>query len=400
VTPNLVIAALGPFAEVLGVVVLVALFTLLRGQADRRPYFKAWEESWVMLAVALVAAVIYQRLTDPNSAIAASTAFAPWLFAVVFFGFKLLALALLVRGARLFVSGARERLLLRLAVPVGLALAFATDTHHGGLAALGLAQGPFAVAAYAFAASLFVRLPPSRRSLGGRLAALVLALLAALWIALVIFYLSARFNTALSAQPWFVRLERYGFYADLLLQLALAYAMVRLLFEDGKRETMDTRAHLDLLQDRERLLDFYDEQTGLLNRRAFDATLGLDFARASFGSVVRVRLTNLERAITSHGAAVGDTLLKHFAGVLDSAVRAHDRVYRWDNRDFVIVMPRAVPAVATPRMQLLLAKAAPLMVAGVHDVIRPETVMAVASFTGGEDLVAAVKDVSADPRLQ
>lgn len=399
-TPNLVIAALGPFAELLGVAVLVALFTLLRGQADRRPYFKAWEESWVMLAVALVAAVIHQRLTDPTSAIAASTAFAPWLFAWAFFGFKLFALALFLRGTRLFVSGARERTLVRLAMPLGLALAFATDTFHGRLAALGLMQGPFAVAAYAFGASLFVGLPPSRRSLGSRLAALVLALLAALWTGLVIFYLSARFNAVLSVQPWFVRFERYGFYADLLLQLTLAYAMVRLLLEDGERETMDTRAHLDLLRDRQRLPDFYDEQTGLLNRRAFEATLGLDFTRASFGSVVRVRLMNLEHAITSHGAAVGDILLKHFAGVLDSAVRAHDRVYRWDNRDFVIVMPRAVPAVAQQRMQLLLAKAAPLLVAGVRDTIRPEAAMAVSPFTGGEDLPAAVKDVSADPQLQ
>jgi hypothetical protein len=66
-TPShVIIAGLGPFAELLGVFVLVALFTLLRGQADRRPYFKAWEESWVMLAVAMLAGVIYQRLTDPD----------------------------------------------------------------------------------------------------------------------------------------------------------------------------------------------------------------------------------------------------------------------------------------------------------------------------------------------
>jgi GGDEF domain-containing protein len=400
VTPNLVVAALGPFAELLGVAVLVALFTLLRGQADRRTYFKAWEESWVMLAVALVAGVIFQRLTDRDSVMYASTHFTPWLFGFGYLGFKLLALALLVSGTRLFVSGDRGRLLVRAAVPLGLVLSFATDTFNGRLAALGLVHGPLAVAAYAYGAVLLATLPASRRSLGSRVASLALAALAALWTGLVVFYLSARMGAVLSAQPWLVRLERHGFYADLLLQLALAYAMVRLLFEDGERESGDTRAQLELLQDRDRIPDFYDEQTGLLNRRAFDASVGLDFSRASFGSVVRVRLTNLERAITAHGASVGDTLLKHFAGLLGNAVRAHDRVYRWDNRDFVVVMPRAGPSIASARMQTLLARAAPLLVAGLRETIRPEAVVAVAPFSGSEDLAAAVTAVGADPRLQ
>jgi GGDEF domain-containing protein len=411
-TPNLIVAALGPFAELLGVVVLYALFTLLRSQADRRPYFKAWEESWVMMAVALVAAVIFQRLTDPNSVLYASSPFWPWLFGFVYLAFKLLSLALLVSGARLFLSGSSARLLVKVAAPLGLALSFAADTFNGRLAALGLAHGLFAVAAYAYGASLFATLPASRHSVGSRLASLTLAALATLWAALVVFYFSARLGStppvllpvplglALSAQPWFVRFERYGFYADLLLQLSLAYAMVRLLFEDGERESVDTRAQLELLQDRQRLPQFYDEPSGLLNRRAFDASVGLDFAHASFGSVVRLRLTNLEKTITEQGASVGDTLLKHFAGVLDNAVRAHDRVYRWDNRDFLVVMPRAVPRVANARMQLLVTRAAPLLVAGVREAIRPEIVVAVAPFTGSEDLAGAVKAVSEDPRLR
>jgi GGDEF domain-containing protein len=258
----------------------------------------------------------------------------------------------------------------------------------------------FAIAAYAYGASLFAALPESRHSTGSRLAAFTLSALTLLWGALVVFYFSARLDASLSAQPWFVRLERYGFYADLLLQLSLAYAMVRLLFEDGAREAVDTRAQLELLQDRQRLPQYYDDPSGLLNRRAFDASVGLDFSRASFGSVVRLRLTNLEKTITEQGASVGDTLLKHFAGVLDNAVRAHDRVYRWDNRDFLVVMPRAVPRVANARMQLLLTRAAPLLVAGVREAIRPEVVVAVAPFTGAEDLAAAVKAVSEDPRLQ
>jgi len=399
-SPNMVIAALGPFAELLGVTVLVALFTLLRGTADRRSYFKSWEASWVTLAVALLGAVLFQRLTDRASALYASGPFAPWLFASTYLAFKLLSLALLISGVRLLSSGATSRRLVQAAVPVGLVLAFSVDTFNGRLAALGLAHGPLAVAAYAYAAACLSGLPPSRRTVGSRLASLALAALAMLWAGLVMFYLSARLNAGLSAEPWFVRFERYGFYADLLLQLALAYAMVRLLLEDAARTSIDTESQIELLQDRGRLSEFYDEPTALLNRRAYDAAVGLDFSRASFGSVVRLRLTNLEAAVTQHGEAVGDTLLKHFAGVLDSSVRAHDRVYRWDSRDFLVVMPRVAPSVAYSRMLQLLGRAAPLPVAGIHDTLRPEAVAAVAAFTGSEDLDAAVRTVAEDPRLQ
>ena len=399
-SPNLVIAALGPFAELLGIIVLVALFTLLRGQADRRPYFRAWEGSWVMLAVAMVCGVIFQRLSDPSSMLYASSHFVPWLFAAGYLAFKLLALALLVAGSRLFVSGAQARFLMKAAAPVAIVLSLVTDTFNGRLGSLALVHGPLAVAAYAYGSALLSRLPPSRRSTGSRLAAFALASLGVLWTGLVLFHLAARLDAALSAEPWFVRFERYGFYADLLLQFALAYAMVRLLFEDGERETLDTRAQLELLQELPRMTAFHDAPTGLLNRHAFETSVGLDFARASFGSVVRMRLSNLEREIAAHGAVVGETLLKHFAGVLGSAVRTHDRVYRWDTRDFIVVMPRAVPASARARMRQIVARAAPLLLTGVHDALRAEVTTAVAPFRGGEDLGAALASVAADSRLQ
>ena len=394
-TPNLVVAALGPFAELLGVAVLVALFTLLRGQAERRPYFKPWEESWVMLAVALVAEVIFQRLTDPSGVLYASTRFAPWLFGAGFFCFRLLSLALLVSGTRLFVSGVQTTSLMMAAVPLGLVLSLVTDTYNGRIGALGLVQGPFAVIAYAYAAVLLVKLPPSRRSIGSNLAPAALIALAVLWAGLVVFYFSARSNASLSAAPWFVRLERYGFYAELLLNLALAYAMVRLLFEDSGREAVDTRSQLDLLKDRQRLAEFYDASTGLLNRRAYDASVGMGLARATFGSVAFVRMVNLEKAVASHGAGAANTLLGHFAALLDHAVRSHDRVYRWDARDFLVVLSRTAPGVAKARLEHVYARSAPLLVAGVRDALRPEVTVAVAPFRGGEDLAGAVSAVAA-----
>jgi GGDEF domain-containing protein len=391
-TPShVIIAGLGPFAELLGVFVLVALFTLLRGQADRRPYFKAWEESWVMLAVGLLAGVIYQRLTDPTSVLYPGTAFSTWLFAFGYLAFKFLAFASLIAGVHLFTTGDRNRLLIKAAVPTALALALIADTRDGLIGSLNLYHGPVAVITYAFAAVLVTRLPDSRHSLGSRIAQLVLITLTAFWAALIAFDLAARLQSGVAAMPWFVRTERYAFFLDLALQLALGYAMVRLLFEDAKREADDTRAQLTLLQDRERLADLYDVPTSLLNHRAYDAAVGLDFAKASFGSVLLVRMDNAGGVL---GASDAEAMFVDFAKMLDSAVRSHDRVFRWSEREFLVVMPRATPDVAQARMQFLVARAAPFTVAGKRESVRAGAALSVAAFTGAEDLGAAVRTLA------
>jgi len=391
VSSNLIIASLGPFAELVGVGALVALFTLLRGQADRRPYFKAWEESWVMLAVAMTSGVIYQRLTDPSSVLLSNSHATTWLFAAGYFAFKLLAFAQLIVGARVYVNGVRDRWFFLAAAPTGIVLSLAMDTTNTQLGHLGLAIGPFAVAAYAYAALRLATLPPSRRSLGSRLAAFGLVAIAALWAGLTVFYAAALQHLPLADSRWWVRFERYGFFADLLLQLALGYAMVRVLFEDGRRDAADTQAHLNVMHDRSLLADFYDDYTGLLNRKAFDHAVGLDFAMASFGSVVRVRVTNVDALTAAHGEKNTQALVSHFAGVLSSGTRSHDWVFRWAPTEFVVVMPRAVPSVAQARMNYLLHRAAPFAIAGVRDSVRAESAVSIAPYTGAEDLAAAVE---------
>ncbi|MBI3569354.1 MAG: GGDEF domain-containing protein [Gemmatimonadetes bacterium] len=394
VPTNLIIASLGPFAELIGVVALVALFTLLRGQADRRPYFKAWEESWVMLAVSLTAGVIYQRLTDPTSVLLSDSRAATWLFAAAYFAFRLLALARLVFGARVYVNGARERWFFLAAAPAGVALSIVVETSRTQLGQLGLAVGPFAVAAYLYGAARLAAMPPSRRSLGSRLATLAMGALALAWTGLTVFHLAARLDASLAGVPSWVRFERYGFFIELALQLALGYAMVRLLFEDGRRDATDTQAHLKVLHDRALLADFYDDETGLLNRKALDHAVGLDFAMASFGSVARVRVADLASLTQRYGAKTTEALVTHFAGVLSSGVRTHDWVFRWAPTEFIVVMPRAVPGVAHARLDHLLTRAAPFAIAGVRDSVRAEATVSIAPYSGAEDLSAAIEQTA------
>lgn len=391
---NLIIASLGPFAELIGIAALVALFTLLRGQADRRPYFGAWEESWVMFAVAMTSGVIYQRLTDPSSVLLSNSRATTWLFAAGYLIFTLFALTRLVGGTRIYVNGARNRWLFRAAAVTGLALSIAFDTSATQLGALRLAVSPLAVAAYLYAAFQLALMPRSRRSLGSGLATLTMGALAFAWATLTVFYVAARQHAALSGNPWWVRFERYGFFVDLVLQLTLGYAMVRLLFEDGRRDAADAQAHLNVMHDRSLLADFYDDDTGLLNRKAFDHAVGLDFAMASFGSVARVRVTNYDALQNEHGLTTAEALIGHFAGVLSSGTRSHDWVFRWAPTEFVIVMPRAIPDVAHARMNYLLARAAPFAVAGVNDAVRADAVLSIAPYSGAEDLTAAVERAS------
>lgn len=87
-SPNLYLAALGPMSELLGLVVIVAVFALLRAQADRRTYFRTWEMSWVFFAVALTSGLFYERFIDPESVFFPAGAAKTFLAAAMHVGFR------------------------------------------------------------------------------------------------------------------------------------------------------------------------------------------------------------------------------------------------------------------------------------------------------------------------
>ena len=409
-SPPLYLAALAPLIELFGLLLVVAVFALMRGQADRRTYFRTWEVSWVLFAVAMTAGIFYERFVDPESVFYPASPALTFGAAALYAGLRAAALGLLVTGTGLFVSGTAPRWL-RVAPVLGLAVAF-VDTRHTPLAPLAVVVGPVAVVAYAVVALAFVRLPASRRSAGTVAVATCAAGLAVLGLLLALFHLLQLGDAAITGQPWVVRFARYGFYSDLLLQLGLAWAMVRLLVEDGRHESDDVRAHLKLLQERDTTPDLYDPPTRLLGRRAFDALVGLDFARASFGSVARVVITNYDTVADEHSPAVAESLLAHLAGVLDSSLREHDRVYRWGWNELLAVMPRAIPGVARARVEFVVNRAASLSTAMSNDQprqgtrptgrlsplssVRAEVAIMVAPYRGGEDLPVAAESVSRD----
>ena len=129
-------------------------------------------------------------------------------------------------------------------------------------------------------------------------------------------------------------------------------------------------------------------------RRAFDAKVGLEFARASFGSVVRLQVTNYTRIAGDHSPAVAEALLTHLAGVLDGSVRTHDRVYRWGQDELLVVMPRAIPKVARARVEFTMGRTAPMATQGMPKGLVAEAAVTVEAYRGAEDLADAAEAAS------
>lgn len=394
-SPNLYIATLGPLLELVGVVIIVGVFALLRWYAERRAYFAAWELAFVLFAVSLTAGLFYERFIDPDSVFHPAAPLTTAVFAGGYLALLLVSMAHMVRGAMLFARGTAPRRLPHVAAVVGAGMVFAFDTQYTPLANLSLFHGWVGFVAYGVAAWTFGALPASRQTSGTRLAMLAFAGLAALSGALAAFYDLQLVAPAITGNPWLVRFARYGFYLELLTRFALAFAMVRLVVEDGRRESDDTRVHMKLVQERERLGDLYDERTRLLARRAFDSLVGLDFARATFGSVAHIVITNRRRVASDLGEDAAESLLAHLGGVVDSAVRAHDRVYRWSPDSLLVVMPRATASVARARIEQIVARAAPLVIGGARDPIKAEAAITIRTFDGSDSLVAAAADASA-----
>src|SRR5690606_8465066 len=105
----------------------------------------------------------------------------------------------------------------------------------------------------------------------------------------------------------------------------------------------------------------YDALTGALNRRAFQEGVGLDVARASFGSVAVIDLDNLKAVNDRFGHTAGDQLIRHLVAVLRDELRPTDRLYRWGGDEFLLVVPGVKAADAAERLERAIQAARPLL---------------------------------------
>jgi diguanylate cyclase (GGDEF)-like protein len=88
-----------------------------------------------------------------------------------------------------------------------------------------------------------------------------------------------------------------------------------------------------------------DGLTGIANRRQCEEALTAEIARAErLGSTLTLMLADLDdfKAVNDdHGHAVGDDVLRTFAGVLRATVRDSDLAGRWGGEEFLVLLPGA-----------------------------------------------------------
>lgn len=392
-------AALGSTVSIIGLVLqaagallLVVLFMLMRIHAGRRPFLRAWGTAWVMLVIALFVLVV-MFILDPAIITRGYGEFS-MANRFGFLGYMLFKLAFMQQLLVGTVGYARHHPSKRQLRASGIAVAilallltYLTD----GINHIVTLQAPVIIAGMGVCAWLLLSLPAGRRSLGSILTGVLFATIALLWVGYLYTFqepVLARFTSTGFSLPEV--LGRYNSFIDLMLQMLLAYGMVLILMEDAKREIDSAHAELAIAHRELMSESLKDALTGVLNRRAYQLGTGLDHARASFGAMVVLDLDDLKQVNDRYGHAAGDELLRHFAGVLRSAMRPTDKLYRWGGDEFLMVMPRAQAAAVKQRI-LSLLRDAPPFVLGDDQRFSVKASVGAADYTDGSDMEAALR---------
>lgn len=348
---DMLITNLGVICQTVVAALLFVFFRFLGLLIRRRRYVICWMQAWGLLALALGVLLL---ATGPQARDSWSTA---GLF-LYLYG-KLLFFLLIALGAYAYAQGLPRRRTLYVIHLVTLAYALGAFALSDSIRVMLQAQVPWAVLTAAAGGWSLWRLPEPARSPGSRAAALAVWLFGGVWTVYLWIYQVAPPTFMFSNDLW-SQIARYSPFFDAVMELVLAFGMLRLLLEDGKRETDGAYAELELAFQRLLAEAYRDSLTGVLNRRAFEEGVGLEAARRAFGTVAVFDLDNLKYVNDTRGHIVGDALLRYFAVQLQSRLRPLDRLYRWGGDEFLLVLTRATPEDSRERLTELLADIPPM----------------------------------------
>lgn len=355
------ITFIGIVSQTAASALLILLFVILGNLARRRSYFIRWGQAWVVLTISLTA-LLLRSLPDLAPQFAWLQSSLVQLSELVYQAGKIIFFVLLLIGSLQYSRGIHFRhfsWLLAAALVYALVSVLTSDRVRDLL----LWQVPVAVGCSFYAGWLLMRLPLARSSLGSRATGVLLLALGALWLVYAHAFLTAPPPTEYAGAPVSF-LARYSSYLDALLQLLLAFGMVRLLLEDSKRETDAAHAELAIAHQRLMTESLKDALTGVMNRRAYMEGLGLENVLSGSGTVAVLDLDNLKEVNDTHGHSTGDRMLQHFAAILRHGLRPSDKLYRWGGDEFLVLLPGASPDDARERLHRLLSGAEPLFVGG------------------------------------
>ena len=393
---RVLIALIGLGVQLGGCILLAALFLVLRRYAAGRPYFRYWSVAWVVLAVAIGALVIrYQLAPRPDRVAFSDESLEVRFLYLVYQSAKLLYVALLFAGTASFASGVRLRGFLAYATVLSVAYGAMSVIVATSLGHIALLQSAVTLLAFGASASMLLKIPRSRRSVGSMVSAGAYAAMVALWTAYALGF-GWRYLTTADMPAILSGVLMLNSYLDLVLQMLLGYGMVVMLLEDAKREVDAAHAELEVAHDELRRATHYDALTGALSRRAFQEGVGLDVARASFGSVAVIDLDNLKMVNDRYGHAAGDQLLRHLVALLRDELRPTDRLYRWGGDEFLLVLPGVKAEDAGDRIECAIQSARPLLSTAASEPVPMLASVGAAGFGGAEDLHAAIERADAE----
>jgi diguanylate cyclase (GGDEF)-like protein len=384
----------GAVLQFAGAALLVGFFMLLRRFVFRRPYFGAWASAWLAITIG-IAAIVTQYMIDPGL----NPTAAEWspVMRALFFVYqaaKLIAFLFFLRGTVMYVAGGRgtagiygRRALLVVALVVA---AISATFAQSGLNEMVIWQSLFAVPMLGYCSAALLMLPPSRRTLGTVVTGIGFSLLAGLWLVYGGAFALAIGQGTTPLERAATILVQFNPYLDLMLDVLLGYGMVVMLMEDAKREVSDAQAELRLSHDRLSRAATFDSMTDSLNRRAFVEGVGLEMAKATFGTVVMADIDNLKQVNDQHGHVVGDLLIRRCADVLRSALRPYDKLYRWGGDEFLLVVPSAHAIDMMDRLRAALMTAEAVHSPMDDRIVSLEVSIGGANYSSAEDLNAAI----------
>jgi diguanylate cyclase (GGDEF)-like protein len=388
-----IVPFLGVLVQLGGAALLVGFFMLLRRYVFRRAYFSAWVTAWLSITVAILALVVrYMMVLPLDPSVTDDTPIVRLLY-FVYQGAKLIGFVFFLRGTAMYVAGGRA------AGPFGRpplvigAVLFAAGSAiwaRSGLNEMVIWQSILAVPILGYCGSALLWLPRSRRTLGSVATGAGFAMLAALWLAYGGAFALAIGHAGTPLARAATAFVGYNSYFDLLLDVLLGYGMVVLLMEDAKREVADAQTELRMSHDRLNRAAMFDSLTDSLNRRAFVEGVGLEMARATFGTVVIADIDNLKLVNDRHGHAVGDLLIRRCADVLRTALRPYDKLYRWGGDEFLLVVPSAHAADMLQRLQVCLATADDIHSPADGERVTLEVSLGGADYTRAEEMGQAI----------
>ena len=385
-----VVSFIGVVVQLAGELLLVMLFVLLRRYVLRRGYFAAWTLAWACGAAAILALCVRYIIMPSFAATPIDdAALATRILYLIYQVGKLSSFALFIAGTAMYVTGSRLSGSRNFVAFGAVGYAILSLVGSGGdLNQLVVWQAPVAVVSLGTCAALLFTLPSSRRTLGSVGGGGAFAVLAILWLAYgIAFGMSDRAD----APRWADAVVNFNTYFDLLLNIALGFAMVVLLMEDAKREVDDAQAELRVQHDQLRRAALYDTLTDSLNRRAFAQGVGLEMARGTYGTVVIADLDNLKSVNDAHGHSAGDRLLRQCADLLRTTLRPYDKLYRWGGDEFLLVIPSARGEDVEARLREVLSQAPALGVPNGKGTVQLEVSLGTADYTSAEGLDESIQ---------